>query len=157
VIVTFVNAGAYRFNFEYPSNGGGSFYAASLPSNMPVQFSSAGDGSPNMPKMLNTFSGNTLDSNPFKDYYWFEAAQGETIAFSASLQVPLSPTQLSRCGSSTAGGPNNTQLRVFDASLSHQVAVVCGNSMQFIAPTTGTFIIQADYGVNGGMLYAARF
>jgi hypothetical protein len=156
VMVTFANDGAYRFNFEYPANGGGSFYAASLPSIMPVQFSSIGDGSPNVPKLLNTTSGNTLDSNPFKDYYWVQAAQGEKIDVSVSLQVPLSATQLSRCAAN-AEGTNNAQLRVFDATLSNQIAVICGNSMQFIAPTTGTFIIQADYGVNGGMLYAARF
>jgi hypothetical protein len=156
LMVTFANDGAYRFNFEYPSNGGGAFYAASLPSRVPVQFSGAGDGSPNMPKMLKTSSGNTLDSNPFKDYYWVQAAQGETIALSVSLQVPLYQAQLTRCAANTEG-TNNAQLRVFDASLSHQVATVCGNAMQFIAPTAGTFIIHADYGVNGGMLYAARF
>lgn len=154
LMATFPANGTYRFNFEYPTNGGGVFYAASLQGSAPMQFSATGDGSPTRPKMLSTVTSNSIDSNPFKDYYWVQAAQGETIAMTVQLQTPLTQTQKTRCASNVEG-TNNAQLRVFDSALT-QVAAVCGEGTQFVAPAAGTYVIQTDYGVNGGTLNASR-
>lgn len=152
--VVFPAAGTYSLNFEFPSNGGGKFYAASLKGTSPIQFSDAGDGSPNHPKKLSTLTGNVIASNPFNDYFWVQAAQGETIVLSAQLQQPLTQTQKTRCAAG-AESTNNAQLRVFDAKL-NQVAVACGEGLRFVAPAAGTYIVQTDYGVNGGTLNASR-
>ena len=149
---TFAAAGTYLLNFEFPSNGGGTFHAASLQGAAPIQFSETGDGSPTRPKQLSTLTGNAIASNPFNDYYWVQIAQGETLVLAVQLQQPLSQIQKTRCSGSD---PNNAQLRVFDARLT-QVSVTCGESMRFVAPAAGTYIIQTDFGVNGGMLYASR-
>ena len=151
---TFPAAGTYSFNFEFPSNGGGAFHAASLKGTSPIQFNDGGDGSPSRPKKLSTISGNTISNNPFNDYYWVQAAQGETIVLAVLLQQPLTQTQKTRCAAG-AESTNNAQLRVFDASLT-QVAVACGESIRFVAPTAGTYVIQTDYGMNGGTLNASR-
>lgn len=150
----FPAAGTYLFNFEFPSNGGGTFHAAALRGASPVQYSDSGDGSPGRPKKLSTTTGNEISSNPFNGYYWVQAAQGETIVLAALLQRPLTQTQKTRCAAG-AESTNNAQLRVFDALLT-QVAVACGESIRFVAPTAGTFVIQTDYGVNGGTLNASR-
>ena len=71
-----------------------------------------------------------------------------------TFAVPLTTTQKTRCAAS-AEATNNAQLRVFDASLT-QVAVACGESLRFVAPAAGTYVIQTDYGVNGGVLNASR-
>jgi hypothetical protein len=150
----FPAAGTYVLNFEFPSNGGGTFNAASLKGNAPIQFSETGDGSPARPKTLSTLAGNAIASNPFNDYYWVQAVQGETIVLGVQLQLPLTDVQKTRCAAG-AESTNNAQLRVFDASLT-QVAVACGESLRFVAPASGTYVIQTDYGVNGGTLNASR-
>jgi hypothetical protein len=152
--VAFPAAGTYALNFEFPSHGGGTFHAASLKGASPILFSDSGDGSPSRPKRLSTLNGNTISSNPFNDYFWVQAAQGETIVLAVQLQIPLTQIQKTRCGSG-AEATNNAQMRVFDASL-NQVAVLCGESLRFVAPATGTYVIQTDYGVNGGTLSALR-
>lgn len=151
---TFAAAGTYLLNIEFPSNGGGTFYAASLRGASPVQFSETGDGSPTRPKKLSTLNGNAIASNPFNDYYWVQATQGETLILAVQLQQPLTQVQRTRC-SASAEGTNNAQLRVFDARLT-QIAVTCGESMRFVAPAASTYVIQADYGMNGGTLNASR-
>lgn len=151
---TFTAAGTYLLNYEFPSNGGGTFHAASLKGAAPVQFSETGDGAPTRPKKLSTLTGNAIASNPFNDYYWVQAAQGETFVLAVQLQRPLSQVQKTRC-SDGVEGTNNAQLRVFDARLTHVVAA-CGESLRFVAPAAGTYVIQTDYGVNGGTLNASR-
>lgn len=151
---TFPAAGTYLFNFYFPDNGGGTFYAASLKGASPVQFSDSGDGSPSRPRKLSTVAGNSIASNPFYNYYWVQLAQGETLVLGVQLLVPLTQTQKTRCAAN-AEGTNNAQLRMFNATL-NQVAVVCGEGMQFVAPATGTYVVRTDYGVNGGTLNAAR-
>lgn len=152
---TFAAAGTYLLNFEFPSNGGGTFNAASLKGAAPVAFSETGDGSPARPKKLSTLTGNAIDSNPFNHYYWVQAAQGETFTLAVQLQKPLTQIQKTRCAAG-AESTNNAQLRVFDAGLT-QVAVTCGESLRFVAPAAGIYVIRADYGVNGGTLNASRF
>lgn len=154
LVVAFSVAGTYSLNFEFPSNRGGTFHAASLKGAAPIQFSEAGDGSPTRPKPLSTLTGNSIASNPFNNYFWVQAAQGATIVLAVQLQIPLTTTQKTRCAAG-AEATNNAQLRVFDASLS-QVAVACGESLRFVAPATGTYVIQTDYGANGGILNASR-
>ncbi len=153
-IFTFAAAGTYLVNFEFPDNGGGTFNAASLKGAAPIQFLEIGDGSPVRPKKLSTLAGNAIDRNPFNGYYWVQAAQGETFVLAVQLQQPLTQTQKNRCASG-AEATNNAQLRVFDARLA-QVAVACGESLRFVAPAAGTYVIRADYGVNGGTLNASR-
>lgn len=153
---SFPSAGTYLLNFEFPSNGGGTFNAASLKGDAPVQFLEAGDGSPTRPKKLSLLTGNSISSNPFNDYYWVQAAQGETIVLAVQLQQPLTDVQKNRCAGNVEG-TNNAQLRMFDARLSQQIAVACGESLRFVAPAAGTYVIQTDYGVNGGTLNASRF
>lgn len=155
LIVAFPVAGTYSLNFEFPSNGGGTFHAASLKGASPIQFSDAGDGSPSRPKRLSELAGNSISNNPFNGYFWVQAAQSETIVLAVQLQVPLTTTQKTRCAAG-AEATNNAQLRVFDAGLT-QVAVACGESLRFVAPAAGTYVIQTDYGVNGGVLNASRF
>jgi hypothetical protein len=150
----FASAGTYSLNFEFPSNGGGTFHAASLKGAVPVQFSETGDGSPTRPKKLSTLTGNAIDSNPFNDYYWVQAAQGETFVLAVQLRQPLTQQQKTRCAAG-AESTNNAQLRVFDARLI-QVAVACGESLRFVAPAAGTYVIRADFGANGGTLNASR-
>lgn len=150
----FAAAGTYLLNFEFPSNGGGTFNAASLKGAAPLQFFETGDGSPVRPKKLRTLTGNAIDSNPFNQYYWVQAAQGETFVLAVQLQRPLSQVQKTRCAAGLES-TNNAQLRVFDARLT-QVAATCGESMRFVAPAAGTYVIQTDYGVNGGTLNASR-
>ena len=152
--ITFAAAGTYTLNFEYPSNGGGTVNAASLKGAAPVQFSETGDGSPVRPKKLSMVTGNAIDSNPFKDYYWVQAVQGEVLVLAVQLQQPLTQTQRTRCAAG-AESTNNAQLRVFDANLA-QVAVACGESVRFVAPAAGTYVVRTDYGVNGGTLNASR-
>jgi hypothetical protein len=153
-IFTFAAAGTYLVNFEFPDNGGGTFNAASLKGAAPVQFLETGDGSPGRPKKLSTLVGNAIDRNPFNGYYWVQAAQGETFVLAVQLQQPLTQTQKTRCAVG-AESTNNAQLRVLDARLV-QVAVVCGESLRFVAPAAGIYVIRADYGVNGGTLNASR-
>ena len=151
---TFAAAGTYLVNIEFPSNGGGTFNAASLKGASPVQFSETGDGSPTRPKKLSTLTGNAIASNPFNDYYWVQAAQGETFVMAVQLQQPLTQVQRTRCAAG-AESTNNAQFRVFDARLT-QVAVTCGESTRFVAPAAGTYVIQTDFGANGGTLNASR-
>jgi hypothetical protein len=151
---TFATAGTYVLDFEFPDNGGGTFNAASLKGAAPVQFLETGDGSPTRPKKMSTQTGNMIDGNPFNDYYWVQATQGETIVLAVQLQKPLSQVQKTRCASG-AESTNNAQLRVFDAGLA-QVSVACGDSLRFVAPAAGTYVIRTDYGVNGGTLNASR-
>ena len=151
----FAAPGTYMLNFEFPSNGGGTVNAASLVGASPVQFSDSGDGTPTRPKKLSTLTGNAIGSDPFNSYYWVQAAQGENFVLGVQLHRPLTQTQKTRCASG-AESTNNAQLRVFNASLSQQVAVACGEGLRFVAPAAGTYIIQTDYGVNGGTLNASR-
>lgn len=150
----FASAGPYTLNFEFPSNGGGTVHAVSLKGTAPVQFSETGDGSPARPKKLSTLTGNSIDINPFYDYYWVQAAQGETFVLAVQLRQPLTQVQRTRCSASVEG-TNNAQLRVFDSRLT-QVAVACGESLRFVAPAGGTYVIRTDYGPNGGTLNASR-
>ncbi|MBE0548148.1 MAG: hypothetical protein IH627_10950 [Rubrivivax sp.] len=154
VTFTFAAAGTYMLNFEFPDNGGGTFNAASLKGAAPVQFLETGDGSPTRPKKLSTLTGNAIDSNPFNDYYWVQAEQGETLVLAVQLQKPLTQAQKTRCGAG-AESTNNAQLRVFDARLT-QVAVACAESLRFVAPAVGTYVIRTDFGANGGTLNASR-
>ncbi len=151
----FAAPGTYMLNFEFPSNGGGTVNAASLVGASPVQFSDSGDGTPTRPKKLSTLTGNAIGSDLFNSYYWVQAAQGENFVLGVQLHRPLTQAQKTRCASG-AESTNNAQLRVFNASLSQQVAVACGEGLRFVAPAAGTYIIQTDYGVNGGTLNASR-
>jgi|GEM_PF-6527019 len=150
---TFASAGTYLLNFEFTSNGGGTFNAASLTGSTPIQFSETGNGSPTLPKKLSTLTGNTIGSNPFNAYYWVQATQGETLVLGVQLKTPLTQLERTRC-EENAESPNK-QLRVFDAGLT-QVAVACGESMRFVVPSAGIYVVQADYGVNGVTLNASR-
>lgn len=152
---TFSTAGTYLLNFEFSSNGGGTFYAASLKGLTPVQFTNDGDGSPTRPIKLSTVTGNAIANNPFNNYYWVQAAQNETIVLSVQLQQPLTSTQITRCAAGVEA-TNNAQLRVFNSDLTQQIDVVCGQSMRFMAPAAGTYVIRTDFGVNGGTLNASR-
>jgi hypothetical protein len=127
---------------------------ASLKGAAPVLFSDTGDGSPIRPKKLSTFTGNAIAGNPFNDYYWVQAAQGDAFVLAVQLQRPLTEVQKTRCAAG-AESTNNAQLRVFDAGLT-QVTFACGESLRFVAPAAGIYVIRADYGVNGGMLNASR-
>jgi hypothetical protein len=100
------------------------------------------------------FTGNPIGRNPFGNYYWVQAAQGETLVLGASLQLPFTDIDRVRCVESPASY-HNKQLRVFDARLT-QAAFVCADNMRFVVPAAGFYVIQADYGANAGVLNAAR-
>lgn len=154
LVVAFPESGKYTFSFDFPSNGGGKAYAASIKGSESIHFSDAGDGSPSKPKRLSTAIGNAIPSNPFNNYFWIQAEQGDNLLLSVQLSYPLSQLQKTRCASGVEAA-NNAHLRVFDAALI-QVAAACGETLTFVAPTAGTYVFKTDYGINGGTLNVAR-
>lgn len=139
---TFSESGVQTFNFEFPSNGSGFFNVASLSGSAPVRFLQTGAGSPVEPKVINTASANPIGSNVFDNYYWISALKGELIVVNATLNQPLSSTQKARCASNPG---YRTQIIVYNSQLT-RVDLVCGESIRFLAPVSGNYVFQFNYG-----------
>ena len=147
---TFAETGVHIFIFDFPSNDSGFFNAASIKGDTPVRFLEIGNGSPIEPKKLSTITSNLINANVFFNYYWFSAAKGETIVVNSTLAVPLSAQQKTRCAANPDS--HNSQIYVYDAKL-QQVGLACGESMRFVVPVSGNYVIQPNFGATAGVFH----
>jgi hypothetical protein len=110
-------------------------------------------GSPSSPAQLSLGVDNAISNNVFYNYFQYTAQKDEKILVHATLTIPLSDQQKSRCGSSP-WYVYDTKTTVLDSSM-NQIDGVCGESLTFTFPESGTYVFHFEYPANGSGYFNA--
>ena len=151
------SAGEIIVNFEFPYNGYGFFNVASVRGDSAITAPSGDLGTPNAPKQLATSAENQLNANSFYNYYKFTIEKNKKLIINTQLNQPLSDQQKRRCSANDGRGviPSSydTQIHIYNRFY-ERVDGICGENLTFIAPETGTYIINFSFGTqSAGIFY----
>jgi hypothetical protein len=156
LIYKFPRSGKYIIQFDYPENGSGVGYAASIIDDKPKTAPYGPIGSPSNPKSLLSAERNMLQESSFFNFYRYTAYSGDKLIIRTSLDVPLTTKQKTRCASTGAyPSPLSPQIHIYDLGM-NWIGGVCGDELTFNFAETGTYLINFAFGArNSGYFDAA--
>ncbi|MCX2983383.1 hypothetical protein EYC98_21190 [Halieaceae bacterium IMCC14734] len=151
LVFSFSEAGDYIIQFDYPTNAPGNAYVASILGSSAISDPTGEIGTPSVPANLEPGVEHPISANTFYNYFQYQAGTNERIILQAILDTPLSGQQKARC---SANPGYDTQIRVYDANMD-LVGLVCGETLDFTFPETGTYIFQFSYAAQSAGYFVA--